>query len=180
MFKCVSDVSTIYHSMINSFIKDRKVAIDATLGNGYDADYLSNHFEKVYAFDIQLVAVENYKAKEVDNVISICDSHENFKDYINEAVDCIVYNLGYLPGENKHVTTQTTSTIKSISIGLELLNSNGLMFIALYSGHEEGKKEKDAVLEYCRNLPKNKYGVLYQQFINRHNNPPSLLVIEKK
>lgn len=180
MFKCVSDVSNIYHSMIDSFIKEGNIAIDATLGNGYDADYLSSRFQKVYAFDIQQVAVKNYNTKQNLNVTAICDSHENFKDYINEEVDCIIYNLGYLPGESKNITTETSSTLKSISVGLELLNNNGLMFIALYSGHEEGKKEKEAVLEYCSNLPKNKYGVLYQQFINRHKNPPSLLVIEKK
>lgn len=180
MFKCVSDVSNIYHSMIDSFISERNVAIDATLGNGHDTDYLSSNFKKVYAFDIQSIAVDNYKEKNKSNVMAICDSHENFKSYINEGIDCIIYNLGYLPGDNKNITTEKHSTLKSISEGLDLLNSNGLMFIAMYSGHEEGKKEKEAVLEYCTNLPKNKFGVLFQQFINRHNNPPSLLVIEKK
>ena len=30
------------------------------------------------------------------------DSHENFSKYINEKVDCIMYNLGFLPGGDKN------------------------------------------------------------------------------
>lgn len=180
MFKYVTNVSDIYHSIIQNNLENKNIAIDATLGNGHDTDFLSKIFNTVYAFDIQMQSVESYKRKNVDNVISICDSHENFDVHIKESIDCIIYNLGYLPGENKNITTMTSSTLKSINVGLEMLSSNGLMIIALYSGHEEGKKEKDAVLEYCCSLPKNKYAVLYQQFINRTNNPPSLLIIEKK
>lgn len=91
-----------------------------------------------------------------------------------------VYNLGYLPGNNKEVTTVAHSTLKSIEIGLDLLGDNGLMIIALYSGHEEGKIEKDAVLQFTSKLPKNKYGVLHTEFTNRAKSAPSLVVIEKK
>lgn len=180
MFKYVSDVSNIYHNIIVSFVGNRNIAIDATLGNGHDCDFLSELFKKVYAFDIQKEAVDLYRAKNKANVSVILDSHENFKSYIKEEVDCIIYNLGYLPGNNKEVTTITYSTLKSIEIGLDLLGDNGLMIIALYSGHEEGKREKDAVLDFTSKLPKNKYGVLHTEFINRAKNAPSLVVVEKK
>ena len=163
MFKYVSDVSNIYHNIITSFIENKNIAIDATLGNGHDCDFLSELFKKVYAFDIQEEAVNSYKSKNKENVEVILDSHENFETYIKEEnVDCIVYNLGYLPGNNKEVTTV------------------GLMIIALYSGHEEGKIEKDAVLQFTSKLPKNKYGVLHTEFTNRAKSAPSLVVIEKK
>ncbi|MDZ4993194.1 rRNA methylase [Clostridium perfringens] len=181
MFKYVSDVSNLYHNIITSFIEDKNVAIDATLGNGHDCDFLSELFEKVYAFDIQDEAVNSYKSKNKEKVEVILDSHENFELYIKEEnVDCIVYNLGYLPGNNKEVTTVAHSTLKSIEIGLDLLGANGLMIIALYSGHEEGKIEKQAVLDFTSTLPKNKYGVLYTEFTNRAKSAPSLVVIEKK
>ena len=77
-----------------------------------------------------------YIVKNKKNVKVILDSHENFKNYINEEVDCIIYNLGYLPGANKHITTKVESTIKSINEGLDLLSKHGLMLIAIYSGHE--------------------------------------------
>lgn len=180
MFKYVGDISTIYQNIINGFIEKKLIAIDATLGNGYDTDFLSKIFNKVYAFDVQKEAILNYKEKNIENVSLILDSHENFDKYIKENVDCIVYNLGYLPGSDKSITTKKESTLKSLESGLNLLKENGLMIIALYSGHEEGKKEKKAVLSYCENLSKKKFGVIYQQFLNRTNNPPSLVIIEKK
>lgn len=181
MFKYVTDVSNIYHNIITTFIEEKKVAIDGTLGNGYDCDFLSDLFEKVYAFDIQEEAVNSYKGKNKENVSVILDSHENFNTYIKEeSVQCIVYNLGYLPGNNKHITTVAESTLKSIEVGLNLLDANGIMIIALYSGHEEGKREKNEVLKLVESLPKNKYGVLHTEFINRAKCAPSLVVIEKK
>ena len=44
MFKYVSDVSNIYHNIITSFIENKNIAIDATLGNGHDCDFLSELF----------------------------------------------------------------------------------------------------------------------------------------
>lgn len=180
MFKYVGDVSEIYQNIINNFVEKKLIAIDATLGNGYDTDFLSKNFNKVYAFDIQEKAILSYKEKNIENVSLILDSHENFDKHIKENVDCIVYNLGYLPGSDKSITTKKDSTLKSLSNGLNLLSENGLMIIALYSGHEEGKEEKEAVLSYCKNLSKKNFGVIYQQFLNRTNNPPSLVIIEKK
>ena len=55
-----------------------------------------------------------------------------------------------------------------------------MMFIAMYPGHEEGSREKDSILELAKNLNTKHFGVLYQEFINRPNNPPCLLIIEKK
>lgn len=180
MFKCVTNVSDISHHIISAFVKDKDIAIDATLGNGHDTDFLKDNFKMVYAFDIQQVAVNNYNAKNYKNVKAICDSHENFEEYINGKVNCLVYNLGYLPGENKDITTISEVTVKSIRTGLNMLCENGIMTIAIYSGHEEGKKEKNMVLDFVKSLPKNKFAVLYNEFLNRDNNPPSLVIIEKK
>jgi len=35
-------------------------------------------------------------------------------------------------------------------------------------------------MDFLRELPKNKFGVMEHRFINRKNNPPILVVIEKK
>ncbi|MPQ44446.1 tRNA (mnm(5)s(2)U34)-methyltransferase [Clostridium tarantellae] len=180
MFKYVTNISELYHNIIKTYLKEKNVAIDATLGNGHDTDFLSEIFNKVYTFDIQELATNTYKEKAKNNVIVINDSHEYFKNYVKESVECIIYNLGYLPGENKHITTKANTTLKSICEGLDILAQNGLMFIGIYSGHEEGNVEKEEILKFVKTLPKNRYGVIYQQFLNRNNNPPSLIIIEKK
>lgn len=46
MFKYVSDVSILSHNIIKEYVKNKNVAIDATLGNGYDCDFLSSCFKK--------------------------------------------------------------------------------------------------------------------------------------
>lgn len=180
MYRYVSDVSSLSHHIIKNYCNKFDIAIDATLGNGNDTDFLSDLFFKVYSFDIQKCAVENYKSKHKENVILINDSHENLDIHIKTKVNCVMYNLGFLPGGNKNITTKWSSTIKSLESSLDILESGALVTIALYTGHEEGKKEETAVLNFVKCLPKNKYGVMLHSFINRDKNPPILLVIEKK
>lgn len=180
MYRYVTDVSKLSHYIIKSFCINFDIAVDATLGNGHDSDFLSENFSKVYAFDIQKQAIDKYKEKNKSNVCLINDSHENFREYIKEEVDCIVYNLGFLPGGDKEITTKWQSTLKSLEAGLDILEKGALVTIAVYRGHQEGKKEEEFVLNYVRNLPKNKYGVIVHSFLNRENNPPLLVVIEKK
>ena len=181
VFNYINSFNNIIHNIIeNNKIGKNRVAIDATLGNGYDTDLLKEKFNKVYSFDIQKQATESYSKNNFSNVDVILDSHANFTKYIKEPVDCIVYNLGYLPGADKDITTLVESTLISIKSGLELLDTNGIMFIAMYPGHSEGSKEQDEILKLAKTLNTKHYGVLYQEFINRPNNPPCLLVIEKK
>ena len=54
------------------------------------------------------------------------------------------------------------------------------MSIAIYSGHEGGMEEKNAVYEFTQTLDQNYFNVLCTKFINQINNPPELLLIEKK
>lgn len=180
MFKYITNVSNLSHHIIKNFCNNFNIAVDATLGNGHDTDFLSNNFNKVYSFDIQLNAVETYKKKSKENTILINDSHENFNVYINGEIDCLVYNLGFLPGGNKSLTTKASSTITSLSCGLSKLKKGGLVTIAVYKGHEEGKKEEAEIMNFAKNLPKDKYAVMLHSFVNRDINAPVLVVIEKK
>jgi hypothetical protein len=180
MYRYVSDVSEIAHYIIKNFSCKFDAAIDATLGNGYDTDFLSEYFSKVYSFDIQECAIKAYESKNKKNVVLINDSHENFHKYVNEKVDCVIYNLGFLPGGDKNVTTKWQSTIISLKNSLKLIDKGALIAIALYKGHEEGKKEESKVMDFVQNLPKEKYGVMLHSFINRSSNAPFLIIIEKK
>lgn len=180
MYSYVKDVSSLCHNIIKNYCSNFEVAIDATLGNGYDTDFLSSYFKKVYAFDVQEIAINNYYSKKAENVNLILDSHEYFNKYICEKVDCIVYNLGFLPGGDKSIATQSKSTLESLNVAITKLNNKGIITLAVYSGHEQGKEEKKEIYDFVTKLPKDTYGVLSHQFINRSNNPPELIVIEKK
>lgn len=180
MFKYVADISNLSHFIIKEFLESKVVAIDGTLGNGFDTDFLCENFKKVYSFEIQKEACDKYKEKNKDNVDVINDSHHLFKNYISEGVDCIMYNLGFLPGGDKGITTMHTTSLQSIKSGLEMLKSGGIMTICIYKGHTEGKIEESCILSYLSDLPKNKYGVMNHSYLNRAETSPSLVVIEKK
>ena len=179
MFKYISNVNKFSHEIVRLYSPEFEIAVDCTLGNGYDADFLSEKFNIVYAFDIQKEAVEKYSQKNILNVRAICDSHHRIDEHVQGKVDCIMYNLGYMPGTDKKITTLPETTIESIEKGLLLLKTGGIMCIAIYSGHEEGKLEKEKLLEYSKKLSKKKYAVMLHSFYNRSSEAPSLMVIEK-
>lgn len=181
MFKYVSDVSNLSHHIIEKFIENKNIAIDATLGNGHDSNFLASVFEKVYAFDIQQEACNNYvNSNKNTNVIVINDSHHKFLNYIKSDVNCITYNLGFLPGGNKEITTLASTTLESIKHGLKILSSGGLMSIAIYRGHTEGLDEESCILKFAKELPRNIYGVMIHKYLNRASTSPTLIIIEKK
>jgi hypothetical protein len=179
MFRYVANISDLAHHIANCFCTNFMIAVDATLGNGYDTDYLSSKFNQVYSFDIQKNTIDNYKLKAIDNVVLINDSHEHLDKYILNKVDFIIYNLGFLPGGDKSITTKSDSTIKSLHSALRILVSGGIICICVYSGHLEGREEKSAIEEFVCNLEKSEYGVMRHTIMNR-TTAPELIVIEKR
>ena len=91
-----------------------------------------------------------------------------------------MFNLGFLPGGDKTITTKKDTTLMAIKDSLELLKSGGLLLIAVYVGHEEGEKEGKELMEFLSKLSKSQYGVMLHKVINRSSSAPYLLVVEKK
>jgi 16S rRNA C1402 N4-methylase RsmH len=151
--------------------KDISVAVDMTVGKGNDTHFLAKIAKKVYGFDIQPVAIDIalklIKDELFNNVELIKDNHENIKNHVFEKVDVAIYNLGYLPQGDKLIKTETSSTINSLKSLLEILNSEGLVVIVLYSHNTE---EITAVEDYTKNLSSD-YDVLQYKILNRTNSP---------
>ncbi|MEW8957072.1 class I SAM-dependent methyltransferase [Clostridium sp.] len=179
MYSYVGDLSKLTHNIIKTYCRDFQLAVDCTLGNGHDCDFLRENFKKVYAFEIQEHIANKYLENNYDNVEVIINSHKYIKDYIKEEADCIMYNLGFLPGGDKNITTLYESSLYSISKSLDIIKPGGFITVAVYPGHEQGKNEKDGLYEFFKTLPKNKFGVMEHNFFNRSPKSPSLIVIEK-
>ena len=167
-----------------SYLNEDSVTVDATAGNGEDTLFLSRLSRKVYSFDIQQEALDNtadlLKKHERDNVVQIHDSHENMDMYVKEQPDLVVFNLGYLPDGNKSITTKTDSTLTALRKSLEMIRVNGLVSIVMYWGHEEGKKERQAILDFSEKLDSGKYHCVYLNMLNQKNCPPEIILITKK
>jgi SAM-dependent methyltransferase len=159
--------------------------IDATAGNGHDTHFLAQltgDAGKVFAFDIQQEAIDATRKRvaEFAHVKLICDSHANISEYVAGPVSAAVFNLGYLPKGDHSIITKAQSTLAAMEQCLNLLKEQGLLLVVIYSGHDGGSEERDAVMEFVQNLPQVSYDVLKYEFINQRHSPPFLVAIEKK
>ena len=186
-FKHFVNPVEIVKKIMNYYIEEGYIVLDCTVGNGNDTIDLARlvgKSGKVYGFDIQEKAILHTQRKLAqlnldNNVELINDGHENIDKYIDDKLDFIVYNLGYLPGGDKSIKTKSSTTIESLKKSLLLLRNNGLLLITCYIGHDGGKDEKDAVENLLKSLDQNEYNVLQFNFINQKNNPPILYGVEK-
>ena len=176
------------HFLFKKHIEQGAHVIDATAGNGHDTLFLANLVGSkgfVYAFDIQKEAVRHTKNKLENNNLSqrvnvIHDGHENLKNYIDEPVSGIIFNLGYLPHGNKNIITKPKTTIPAVKAGLDLLENKGLLVLVIYVGHPGRQKELDSLMTYSRNLNSKLYNVLHYHFLNQNQPPAELLAIKKR
>jgi transcriptional regulator with XRE-family HTH domain len=81
------------------------------------------------------------RLKECNNISIITDSHSNLDKYINNNIDLALFNLGFLPGSDKKISTNSYSTIIAIEKAYSLLNKDGIIIIIGYSRHPGGQKE---------------------------------------
>lgn len=184
----LTKITEINKFFLKDVIKDGDIVIDATMGNGYDTRYLAekvgiNGF--VYSFDVQEKAIKSTRKKLekeelIDRVSLILDGHENIENYVKDEVACVIFNLGYLPRADHNIITRPETTIKALESSLKLLKKYGVISIALYIGHDGGLEERNRVYKFVQNLDQSKFSVLESKFVNQVNNPPQLILIEKK
>lgn len=174
--------------MVEAALFDGARAIDATMGNGHDTQWLCElvgQQGRVYAFDIQPEAVERTRRRLEENGLDaraelLCDGHQHMARHVTEPVDAIVFNLGWLPGTEHGVTTQTESTLAAVEAALRLLKEDGLMTICIYPGHEEGRRELQALTAWAAGLDEKRYDALLKGYLNQTGDPPQMLAIRKK
>ena len=139
------NATELVHSIINGRIGAGAFCIDATAGRGRDTAYLCELVGpcgRVIAFDIQQEAVDSTNALLAARGLRAevhLDSHSNMANYAEpETVDCIVFNLGWLPGGDHRIFTHADTSFAAISAGLELLKKGGLMCVTIYHGGATG------------------------------------------
>ena len=76
--------------------------------------------------------------------------------------------------------TKAETTIAAIDQILEMMAPEGIIVLVIYHGHPGGKEEKEAILDYVKQIDQQKAHVLLYQFLNQKNNPPFIIAIEKR
>ena len=181
------DLLQLQKQFILNHLDEGDTAVDFTMGNGHDTEFLSKTVGKsghVYAFDVQEQAVRSTaanleKAGCEQNYTLILDSHHNVKKYVEGPIKAGMFNLGYLPGSDKKITTMRETTMPAIEAAVELLDHGGILLVAVYPGHAEGEAEGKMVLDYLGTLDRH---VICCTLIRILNSPtsPFFVVVEKK
>ena len=187
------------HWMLKDIIKTNDVVVDATMGNGYDTQFLAELGANVYAFDVQEEAL-NATEKRLDDagiknqifeknlsklltepsVNLVLSGHEKLSEYVKEPIKAAIFNLGYLPKTDKSVVTKADTTLTALDALTNQLVVGGRIAIMIYYGHEGGMEEKNAVIKWTSSLPQKDWEVTSYTPLNQIHTPPILVLIEKR
>ena len=169
-------------------IGEGMAVIDATMGNGGDTErlcQLGGETGRVYAFDVQAQAVENTRARLTEaGMIGRAQlnlaGHERVLEFVHEPVDAVVFNLGWLPGGDKSVTTLWETTKTAVTAALSLLEKGGVVTICAYPGHAAGDYERAQLMEFLSALRPQEYNVLHHRFLNAGPGAPECFIIQRQ
>lgn len=160
------------------------LAVDATCGNGHDTLFLAKlGFKNIVGFDIQTEAITSTKkrlgAAGIENIRLIHASHENIGKYVDQKINCVMFNLGYLPSADKSITTKTTTTLAALKFCLTVLSEDGLISVMCYPGHPAGLEESNAIQKWLISLD-DCWNVSTHQASSPKPNAPVLYLLRKK
>jgi len=160
------------------------IAIDATAGNGRDTEFLAKIVGKaghVHAFDIQPGALDKTRARLGDagfadwTSLHAC-SHTRMAELLpaeqHGSVAAVMFNLGYLPGGDKTTITRPDATRAALDQACDLIKVDGIITVVVYTGHEGGQEESDAVDAWAQALDQKAWRAVRYTALNQRNAPP--------
>ncbi len=138
--------------LLKAVIAEGDRVIDATVGNGHDTRFLAECVGasgSVQGYDVQQAALDSAKLRVAElsgRVEFFLESHAGMAAHAEQgSVAAVMFNLGYLPGEDHHLTTETYETLKALEVAGTLLKVGGVLSVVCYPGHLAGAAEAVAV-----------------------------------
>jgi SAM-dependent methyltransferase len=166
------------------------LAVDATVGNGYDTLFLAHRVGprgKVLGFDVQKAALAGARellkfVGSLDRVSLIHDSHARLEDYLpaGATIQGAMFNLGYLPRGNHRIITHGDTTIAALHSVLEHLADSGRVTLLVYRGHAGGPEEYTELRLFLEQLPDAVWHV--EELVSSSDSPiaPRLFRVRRK
>jgi hypothetical protein len=173
-------IQKFVHDYLKSHVNKNDIMIDATVGNGNDTVLLATLAKHVIGYDIQAKAIEITRQKlhdlKVDNVTL---NHQSFEQ-IEYDLDYrgVIFNLGYLPGGDKSITTDPEVTLKTIHKIMKQMDITDFILITTYPGHEAGLQEANRLMDLIQTLDTSYLATTYQ--IHNRLHAPFVIIIEKQ
>lgn len=193
MAEIVLDILDFARETVRRAVARSGVAVDATCGNGYDTLFLARQVAasgRVYGFDVQEEALRATRRRLEEAGLSgratlFRKGHETMAEVLPEdvhgRVQAVMFNLGYLPGgPDKTLVTHPETTQAALEAAFRLLAPEGVITVVCYVGHPGGREEAKAAGAWAKGLDQARCHVLSYRFLNRENDPPRLLVIQRR
>lgn len=145
---------------LEAHLRPGDLAVDATVGNGHDTLTLARATMpggRVIGLDIQADALSAAQghleaAALTASVTLLQQGHEQLREAVPadwaRRISAVVFNLGYLPGSDKQVTTRSATTLLALDQAETLLRPGGLLSVVAYRGHPGGLVEANAVAQW--------------------------------
>ncbi|MBN2068391.1 MAG: 16S rRNA (cytosine(1402)-N(4))-methyltransferase [Opitutales bacterium] len=185
-------ITELAHARIAEVLRPGDIAVDATVGNGNDTARLAalvGNKGLVFGFEIQADALQIARNRlfqdgSADHVQLFECSHAQMQSHIPGAykgkIKAIMFNLGYLPGGDKNITTEAESTAAALDQAFHLLTKGGVLSIACYPGHHQGIRETEAVVNWVEHLPEDEAWVHRYAPIGTKRRAPELVFVLKR
>ncbi|MEM8548409.1 MAG: class I SAM-dependent methyltransferase, partial [Pseudomonadota bacterium] len=160
-------LTTLAHQVLAAATPAGACAVDATAGNGHDTVFLAQTVGvngQVLAIDRQADAIaatnKAIAAARIDaSVTTVVADHRDLATLMDAhctlAPTAIMFNLGYLPGSDKTLTTSADTTLPALDAALARLSADaGVLSVMTYRAHPGGLAEHAAVLAWRDSLPR--------------------------
>ncbi|PRQ24414.1 putative rRNA methylase, S-adenosyl-L-methionine-dependent methyltransferase [Rosa chinensis] len=185
----------VAHSVWKRVVQKGDTVIDATCGNGHDTlamlKMVADESGKgsVYGMDIQEVALQKTsslleesvspKEKELVKLFSKC--HSKMREVLlqDTCVRLVAFNLGYLPGGDKTIITESGTTLKALEVAKDILLPGGLISLVVYVGHPGGWEELQMVQHFVSKLSVEKWICCEYQSSNRSWSPVLVFLFKR-
>lgn len=183
-------LTEVTQTWLAEILKEGDAAVDATLGNGFDALFLAQHIGatgQLFGFDVQKQAIQQTRQLlkgEPCAKTFFLKGHEEMMVYLPPEmlgrVNAIMFNLGWLPNSDKSIITKPTTTITALQQSLDYLAVGGRLSVLVYPGHQGGEQEAKQVIMWLEESCANNTTFNYQQTrVPQRPTAPVLLTVEK-
>lgn len=179
------------HRIIREYLQCGDTAIDATVGNGRDTAFLAETVGatgQVYGLDIQAQALRTTRQRlqqlGLDAWVRLFEANHaemarHIPSPLHGGIKAVMFNLGYLPGADKTLITQTQSTLQAIAGACRLLSSPGIITVMAYPGHAGGDEESRCLAVWLERLDAAQFSVETIYSHHHQETAPRLFVIKK-
>jgi tRNA A58 N-methylase Trm61 len=176
------------HLLLRGIIREGDLLIDATAGNGHDTVFLAElagERGRVRAFDIQDHAIQTARfrveaAGFSDRVDFHLETHAKMAEHAQPGtVAAVMFNLGYLPGEDHQLTTETEETLSALTTATTLIKTGGILSVVCYPGHDKGMAEAAAVESWASALTTEGWRVAKYAMLGTLRPAPFLILLWK-